>query len=283
MAPMSAPTGLTDAAELRDINQSARIKPYLNGLWVRRSYIWYVSVSDLRNQQITTVLGNMWHLLNPALSIAVYYVIFGVLLSTSRGVDNFILFLTIGIFIFQYSQRATTEGAKSIINNVGVLKAIRFPRALLPLTSTLTETLASLSTFVIIYLVAILTGEPFRWQWALLIPLLACQFVFNLGAAMMAARATTHFRDTTQILPFIFRLLLYISGVIFSAEAYVSASYAWLFTINPFYCYITIGRWCIMGTDLTGSVVLSAAVWTVTILVIGFLWFRAAEERYARD
>lgn len=283
MVPMSAPNGLTDAAQLRDINQSARIGPYLGGLWARRSYIWYVSLSDLRNQQVTTVLGNMWHLLNPALSIAVYYLIFGVLLSTSRGVNNYILFLTVGIFIFQYSQRATIEGAKSIVNNVGVLKAIQFPRALLPLTSTLTETLASLSTFVIIYVVAILTREPFRWQWGLLIPLVAGQFVFNVGAAMMAARATTHFRDITQILPFLFRLLLYLSGVIFSVEAYVDTSYSWLFTLNPFYCYITIGRWCIMGTNVSGNIVWSAALWTIALLIVGFLWFRAAEERYTRD
>ena len=73
------------------------------------------------------MLGNLWHLLNPALSIAIYYVIFGLLLDTTRGVDNFILFITIGIFVFQYTQRATTQGATSITQNLGLLKAIRFP------------------------------------------------------------------------------------------------------------------------------------------------------------
>lgn len=277
-------TSLTpEHVELEDINASGRVGQYIGGLWRRRQYIAYVSASELRSQQINTVLGNLWHLLNPALSIAIYYVIFGLLLDTTRGVDNFVLFLTIGIFVFQYTQRTTTQGATSITQNVGLLKAIRFPRALLPVTSTLTETLSSLPTYALIYIVALLTGETVRWQWVLVPLVMAFQLVFNLGAAMIAARATTHFRDMTQLLPFFFRLLLYASGVIFLASAYAQSHYSWLFTGNPMYCYISITRWCVMGEAVTTSVVVSALVWTIALLVGGFLWFRAGEERYGRD
>jgi teichoic acid transport system permease protein len=279
--PTTAPT--SEEIELRDINEMARVGPYVKGLWDRRSYIGYVATSELRSQQIHTVFGNLWHLLNPVLSITIYFVIFGLLLDTTRGVDNFILFLTIGIFIFQYTQRTTTQGATSITSNPGLLKAIRFPRVLLPLTSTLTETLSSIPTFVIIYVMALLTAEPFRWQWVLLLPLLGAQFVFNLGAAMVAARATTHFRDITQILPFVFRLLLYVSGVIFLAPAYADERWSWVFTANPLYCFITMSRWCVMGGELQWTLLASILVWTTALLVVGFVWFRAAEERYGRD
>ena len=252
---------------LVDAHEQTRLGPYLRNLHNRRSYIWYVAVSELRSRQIDTVLGNLWHLLNPALSIAIYYVIFGLLLDTTRGVDNFILFLTIGIFVFQYTQRTTTQGATAITQNVGLLKAIRFPRALLPVTSTLTETLSSLPTYALIYIVALLTGEPVRWQWVLVPLVMAFQLIFNLGAAMIAARATTHFRDMTQLLPFFFRLLLYASGVIFLASAYAQSHYSWLFTANPMYCYISITRWCVMGEEITTSIVLSALVWTIENVV----------------
>jgi|SRR6056297_1348684 len=279
---LSAPPH-TEQPELHDINSLARVGPYVEGLWTRRQYIGYVAASDLRSQQINTVLGNLWHLLNPVLSIAVYYLIFGLLLGTTRGVDNFILFLTVGIFVFQFTQRATTAGATSITNNLGLLKAIKFPRALLPLTSTLTETLSSLPTFLLIYAMALITGQSPRWEWVLVPVILSVQLVFNLGAAMVAARATTHFRDTTQILPFFFRLLLYGSGVIFLAPAYAQDQYSWLFTGNPMYCFISITRWSVMGGELQWSLVLSASIWTLVLLVGGFLWFRNAEERYGRD
>lgn len=276
-------TALAPTGELRDIHASDRLGPYLRRLWNRRQYIWYVSASELRARQITTVLGNLWHLLNPALSITVYFVIFGLLLNTTRGVDNFMLFLTVGLFVFQFTNRVTQAGASSVVGNTGLLKSIRFPRALLPVTSTLTETLASIPTFVIIYAMALLTQEQIRWTWALLPVVLFCQLFLNLGAAFIAARVTTHFRDTVQILPFVFRLLLYVSGVLFNASAYVSPDLKWLFFFNPMYCYIELARWTMLGGTLAETLVFSATIWTVTLLVAGFLWFRAAEEWYGRD
>ncbi|MEM9513426.1 MAG: hypothetical protein AAGA42_01105 [Actinomycetota bacterium] len=279
---MSAETAIAPAP-LRDVHETDRPGPYLKDLIRRRSYIRYVAVSELRNRQIDTALGNFWHLLNPALSIAVYYLIFGLLLGIDRGVDNFILFLTVGIFVFQYTQRATIDGAKSIISNIGLIKAVKFPRAMMPVTATVTETLASLPTFLVIFVVALLTGESALLSWLLFPLVIMVQFVFNLGAAMIAARLTTHIQDTTQILPFIFRLLLYGSGVIFSAEAYASSDYSWVFTANPVYCFVTIARWTVMGGNLDPSLLISVAAWSAAILLFGFFWFRQAEERYARD
>jgi teichoic acid transport system permease protein len=282
---MSTPTAVAPPAGMRDAHEAASLAPYLRELWNRRNYLWYVSANELRSRQVTTVLGNLWHLLNPVLTIAVYYVIFGLLLKTTRGVENYILFLTIGLFLFQYTQKATIDGARSIVANAGLIRAIRFPRALLPITSTVTETLASLTTFLVIYLVALITGEPITWRWLMLPGVVAMMFVFNLGAALIAARMTTHFQDTTQILPFLFRLLLYGSGVIFSVDAYTENNPAirMLFTLNPMYCFISLGRWCLMAGNLRGSLLLSALIWSIAIIAVGFFWFRAAEERYARD
>ena len=123
------------------------------------------------------------------------------------------------------------------------------------------------------------------WRWLMLPGVVAMMFVFNIGAAMIAARMTTHFQDTTQILPFVFRLLLYGSGVMFSVDAYTedNPGVRMLFTLNPMYCFISLGRWCLMAGNLRGSLLLSATIWSVAIVVVGFIWFRAAEERYARD
>ena len=284
-APMSASPAAGPDLELRDAHESARFRPYLRDLWSRRSYIWYVSTSELRSRQVTNVLGNLWHLLNPALSIGVYYVIFGLFLDVgNRSSGNFFLFLTVGLFVFQFTQKATTDGAKSIINNLGLLRAIKFPRAMLPITSTVTETVAFWPSFLVIYFIgAVSVGV--RWEWLVLPAIIAVQAVFNMGSAMIAARLTTHFHDTTQILPFFFRLLLYASGVIFNVDSYAEGNKTieLLFTLNPMYCFISVARWTVMGTPLKFEHVASMLIWTVGILVLGFLWFRAAEERYARD
>lgn len=282
---MSAPVVAREVAELRDAHESAKLIPYLRELWGRRSYIRHVAMNELRQRQITNVLGSFWHLLNPALSIAVYFLIFGVIIESDRGVDNFLLFITIGLFVFQFGQKSTIDGSRSIVNNKGLIKAVRFPRALLPISSTVTEALASIPTFVVAYLVALGSGTDITWRWLMLPPLLLLMTLFNIGTAMVAGRLTTHFADTTQILPFVFRLALYMSGVIFSVDAYVEDKPLanTLFTLNPYYCFISLARWSIMAGNLQTDLLLSAILWTFVSLIGGFLWFRAAEEHYARD
>lgn len=282
----SADSALEDDVLLRDAHASAQLGPYLSDLWDRRAYVRYTALNELKQRQITNVLGNLWHLLNPALSIAVYFLIFGLLLETDRGVDNFLLFLTIGLFVFQFTQKATIDGAKSIINNKGVIKAVKFPRVMLPLSSTTVELLGTIPSYIVLYGVAILSGEEFAFRWIALVPLLALQALFSFGAAMFAARAATHFSDITQILPFFFRLLFYGSGVIFSVDAYVDGDNALvsaLFVANPMYCFLSLGRWSILGGEFPGTLLLSAVLWTIALVIGGFFWFRAAEERYARD
>jgi teichoic acid transport system permease protein len=282
---MSVSIGSGELPQLRDAHEAAKLGPYLRDVWSRRSYISQVSLSELRNRQVTNVLGNLWHLLNPALTIGVYYLVFGVIISTDRGVDNFLVFLTIGLFILQFGQKSTIDGARSVVSNKLLIKAVQFPRVILPITSTYTEALASIPTFGVAYVVAIVAGVDITWRWLMLLPLIAMMTVFNAGTAMVAARLTTHFNDTTQILPFVFRLLLYVSGVIFSVDAYVADNTLLntLFTLNPYYCFISLARWSLLAGNLQTDLLVSATVWSIVIFIAGFAWFRGAEEAYARD
>lgn len=272
-----------DEAGLRDVHETSSLRPYLRAMWSRRSYIRYVANSTLSERQINSVLGNLWHLINPILQISVYYVIFGLVLEVDRGVANFITFLTIGTLIFTSFQRSTISGSRSVVSNLGLVRAVSFPRAILPVTSTLTETIAMLPSIFVIYVVAIATGESVHPRWLILLPILVVMVLFNLGAALLAARATTHVRDLQQVLPFVFRILLYASGVLFSASEYAEGAYRWMFTLNPVYCFLTLCRWSILGGAIDGLLAISAAIWTVTLLVAGFLWFRAGEASYGRE
>ena len=280
---MSADTRQLEDAGLRDVHIPSGLRPYVAAMWSRRSYVWYVARSTLREKQMNSVLGNIWHLLNPLLQIAVYYVIFGVVLEVDRGVDNFITFLAIGTLAFTFCQRSTLSGAGSIVKNLGLIRAVEFPRAVLPFTSTLTETLSMLPSFLVIGVVAVVTGETPSPRWLLLIPVMGLLAIFNLGAALYAARATSVVRDVQQILPFVFRILLYASGVLFSAAEYAEGSYRWFFTLNPVYAFLTVARWTILGSDVSPSLLLSAGIWTVVVTVTGFLWFRAGEASYGRS
>ncbi len=267
---------------LRDARATERLPEYLAELWRRREWGWYVATSDLRSRQINSVLGNLWHLINPLLQISVFFVIFGLVLDVTRGVENFLGYLTIGIFTYTFTQKSVIAGGRSLLKYRGLVQIVAFPRAMLPITTTLTETFAIIPGYLVMLAVALITGEPLGFAWFVLIPVFVVHGVFNAGLALVTARVSHRLPDVQQVLPFIFRLGFYASGVLFNISAYVeSSNYRLLFELNPLYCFIEINRGILLQDrsvpfDLVGI----AAIWTVVAAVGGFWWFRAAEDRY---
>ena len=88
-------------------------------MWSRRDFAVALPYEEVRSTHQDTLLGNLWHLANPMLSVAVYYLVFGVMLNVSRGIDNYILFLMVGIFAFGLTSRCVLGGAVSIAEQPG--------------------------------------------------------------------------------------------------------------------------------------------------------------------
>jgi teichoic acid transport system permease protein len=110
------------------------------------------------------------------------------------------------------------------------------------------------------------------------------QLGFNFGCALLAARATNSVSDLNQVLPFVFRILLYVSGVLFDVRLYAEGKgYEWLFQLNPIYCIVSLTRWSILGGDFGVKSLAIFLVWTVGAAVGGLTWFRAGEGSYGRE
>lgn len=257
--------------------------PYLRSIWSRRSFATAVPAGELRAQNMDTVLGNLWHLLNPAFLVAVYFFVFGVLLGTNRGVDNFLLFLSIGIVIFGYASKTAIAGSQAIVSNEGLIRSIPFPRAILPISTVVGQTLALFPAIAVLLFLAVVTGEPPTLQWLGLIPALGLLALFNLGTAFIVSSLTDSFRDIANLLPYVFRILFYVSGVMFSVEEFVSNPfYRRVFDFNPFYAFITLARHAIFSTSMRPDLWLIVGGWTSLLLVGGFYFFKAREHRYGR-
>jgi teichoic acid transport system permease protein len=259
---------------------------YIRLLWGRRHFI--VEYARARNQaQYTdTALGQVWQILTPVLNAAVFYLIFGLLLKTSRGVENYISFLVVGVFIFTYTQRAVLSGSKSIAGNLGLVRALHFPRATLPLASTVMELQQLLVSVVVLSVIVLATGEPLTLSWLLLIPALFLQTLFNSGMALIFARITSRVRDMEQLLPFALRTWMYASGVFFVIQEFDrNAPLAAKVVLegNPAAVYIEIVRGALMASHPAAPHAWPLAVfWAFVTFVAGFVYFWRAEERYGR-
>ena len=266
--------------ELFDLTQPPSSAAYLREAWRRRDFAVQVPVQDLRAQNMGTALGQLWHLANPALLVGVYFLIFGVVIDTSRGVENFLGFLIVGVVLFHLTQRVVQDAAVCITRNLGLIRSVQFPRILLPVAALNGQTAAFVPALALALLAVVATGERPSLRWLALVGVLAAQFVFNLGAALLVARIGANVTDLRQLLPHVFRLLFYASGVIFSVDAFVTSE-AWrrAFALNPIYDVITCARWCLLGEPVDGWVVVGLAAWCLALPVVGFAVFRRSDQR----
>ena len=269
---------------------------YLRSIWQRRDFAVAIAGGELRGQNMDTVLGNLWHILNPLLLAGVYYLMFGVILRglLDRGVENFAAFIVIGVFAYHYSQKTVMGGAKAISDNEGLIRSIRFPRALLPLSVVLGQAFAFMPAVAVMLVITVVTGVTFgtgdfpHAGWLLLVPILLAQTLFNIGAAFVVARVGDSVRDVQHFLPYVFRLLFYLSGVLYPVTRFVAedSPVRWLFDLNPFYVWVSLIRGPLLNDPLFPTLdvrlAVIGAVWAVVLLVAGFLYFRAGEAQYGR-
>jgi teichoic acid transport system permease protein len=246
----AAPQGLLPDEPLPELAARYGLEPsaarpsplaYLKQLWQRRHFV--VAFATARNVAMYSEarLGQVWQILTPLLNAAVYFLIFGVILNTRRGVPNFIPFLVTGVFIFNFTQRSFIIASRVINDSLPLIRALHFPRACLPLGYVLIELQQMAISMVVLIVIVLGFGEPLTWYW-----LLALQTFFNVGVALILARVGAGVDDVSQLIPFIVRTWMYASGVMFFIPAlatlYLHAKVSYLLQINPVAVYISLVR-----------------------------------------
>ncbi|MFD2766183.1 ABC transporter permease [Micromonospora eburnea] len=262
---------------------------YVKQMWSYRHFITTYAHAKSVAAFSQARLGQLWQVLTPLTNAAVYYLIFGYILGTSRNVPNFIAYLCVGVFVFNYAQTVVLGGTTAITGNLGLVRALHFPRASLPLAVTLTQFRNLLYAIAVLVLIVLLTGEPITVQWLLVVPAMALITIFNAGMAMILARLGSKLTDMKQIMPFVMRTWMYGSGVLYSVEVFeknLPALLAQIVHVNPLLIYIELVRHALLEhTPLTSpapQLWAMATAWAVVVGLGGFVYFWRGEQEYGR-
>ncbi|MDU0347379.1 ABC transporter permease [Actinomyces sp. MRS3W] len=269
---------------LSPVGQRPTLGKYIGQLRQRRHFIWADARAKALGSQRGTLLGNAWLIVKPMLDALVFFIIFGLLLQTSRGIENFIGYLIIGVTLFPPLQRAITGGGQVIKNGRNMIRGFSFPRAVLPISYTLRSAIDTLPPLAaVLLLVMILPPHAWpTWHWLLVAPIFLLQMMFSLGLTFFAARITTLFPDMRNIWPFLTQFWFYGSGVFFSYERFINHPAMLAFMdVNPGYLILTMYRNCILYStmpDVRSWVMLLA--WSLGTAALGFVFFWAKEVSY---
>lgn len=274
---------IADVNGLRQVGGRPTLRVYISALVERRHFAWVLSRFTALAQNQDSYLGQAWNILNPLLNGAVYLVIFGYLLKTNRGIDNFIAFLLVGIFIFTFLSKVITAGSRAVTSKLGLINSLQFPRALLPISVVLTEMITLIPTIGVLLVLVPLSGEPITWWWLLLPAVMVLMYLWGTGIAFILARIVVEVRDVANLVPYLMRFLLYFSGVFFSIQSYASGLFGAMLSYQPVAVYIQLVRTCLMvEVDQDPRLWIAGAFWAVVTVIVGFIYFWRAEAKYGR-
>ena len=269
---------------------------YLRTVWQRRHFITAYATARAASTYTDARLGQVWQVLTPLLNAGVYYLIFGVIFQARRGIPNYPAFLVAGVFVFAFTERSVLVGSTVMTSNLALIRAMYFPRACLPLAYILVELQQLLVSLVVLAGIVLATGEPVTWYWLALLPALALQTTFNVGAGLIMARLGAQVGDIGQLVPFFTRTWRYFCGVMYSVAALPVAVPVWAKAIlagNPAAVFISLTRWSLLASQRTaaagarpllsiGDLWLCGAGWAAIALAAGIVYFWQAETRYGR-
>ena len=279
---------------------------YLRDLWDRRDFTLHLARGNLIARNAETGLGRWWFVLNPLLMSAVYFLVFGVIISgTDRSSGDFLGYLIVGVLTFRLLSLGLTGSAGLILSNAKLIVNLRFPRLVLPIAAVIEAMVAFVVSLAMVYvLVTPMTcvqdalnvtrtvgGETIdavctvpTYRLALLpIPILLLG-LFTLGIGALVARWVVPRRDVRNLIPHFTRIWFYLSPVLWGIERLSKQSDLLVAVIkaNPMYSFLSLFRTALLNYEFEPVALAWATGWTIVVLLWGVRSFVRSEDQMAR-
>lgn len=265
---------------------------YWSDLWRYRELFFFLSWRDILVRYKQTVIGVLWALIRPVLTIAIFTVLFGKVAKLPSGGLPYAVFVCAGALPWQFFATAMSEASNSLVTNANMISKIYFPRLIVPSSAVIVAFADLLISLVI--LAALMVWYHVIPTWRLLaLPLFT---MLGLGAALgigfWLSALNVKYRDFRYIIPFVVQFGFFISPVGYSRDAlhqklgdtFFGRAVYDLYPFNPMDGVINGYRWAIggrLGELLDWNSVLIAILVVIVVGILGVSYFRRTEKAFA--
>jgi lipopolysaccharide transport system permease protein len=263
----------------------------LGDLWVYRELVYFMTWRNLKVRYKQTLLGAAWVILQPALQVVVFTLLFNRLAKLDSDGVPYPIFSFAALLPWNLFAYALTDGGRSLVYNRNMLTKVYFPRLIIPVASVLARLVDFGVAFVVLLgVMAVYHFSPtgnydFKFSWALLtLPLfLLLALVTALGVSLWLAALNVIYRDVEHLLPFLTQIWMFVSPVIYASRV-ISPKWQVLYALNPMVGVVDGFRWALVGTATApGLMVWASAGVAVLVLVSGLFYFRRMERTFADE
>jgi lipopolysaccharide transport system permease protein len=256
---------------------------YWRELIAYRSLFYFLVWRDVLVRYKQTVLGVLWCLLRPLVTMVVFTIVFGRLAAfPSEGGAPYALLVFSALLPWQLFSGAVSDGSNSLIGNASLIAKVYFPRLLIPISALLVSMVDFIVALVLLAGLMLWFGHLPGWRLLALPAFLGLALLFAISIGLWTSALNVKYRDFRYIVPFALQLGLYLSPVGFSSRI-IPSEWLWLYSLNPMVGVIDGFRWALLADApalyLPGLV--NATILTLLIGISGLIYFRRTERRFA--
>lgn len=257
-------------------------RQYWQDLWRYRELFYFLAWRDILVRYKQTIIGVLWALIRPFLTMVVFTIVFGNIAKLPSGGVPYPILVFSAMLPWQFFANALSECSNSLVANANLISKIYFPRLIVPASAIIVSFVDFLVSGMI--LVALMAWYNFVPSWRIVtLPLfILIAFAASMGVGLWLAALNVKYRDFRYIVPFLVQFGLYISPVGFSSTV-VPPQWRLLYSLNPMVGVIDGFRWAILGGEAKiywpgFSVSLGLAA---LLFVSGIWYFRKTERTFA--
>jgi len=264
----------------------------LRQLWRYRDLISLFVWRDFVSVYKQTILGPLWHVIQPLLTTITFTLMFGRIAKLSTdGVPAFLFYLS-GNVMWSYFSNNINKTSTTFVSNASLLGKVYFHRLVIPISIAISNLisfaiqLGIFLVFLVLYLLGIMKGAPGHapvhlTEWVFCTPLFLLMLAgYGLGGGIIVSALTTRYRDLTNLVTFGVQLLMFASSVIFPMSS-VPAKYQWILQCNPLVPIMEGFRRGFLGAgEVTATQLGISFGIMVLVLGIGMMLFTHVEKTF---
>jgi lipopolysaccharide transport system permease protein len=235
---------------------------------------------DVKVLYAQTILGFLWAILNPAIQIALFTVIFGRVAGLETDGIPYVLFSTVAIVPWTYMSDAMTASSQSLVNEQYMLGKVYFPRAIFPLTPIASKLVDFGFSLLLVIAVTLYYGIVPTWQLLLLPIFIMLMMIVPTAIGLWLSAMAVRFRDVKFAMSFMIRMLIYTAPILYTASAMPTEYRVW-YSLNPIVPVMEGFRACLLGTPIPWLFIIPGSIVAVLLLVTGAMYFKRMERVFA--
>ena len=247
-----------------------------------RRTLWLLTSRDLKVRYSTSALGYVWSILDPLVMSAIYFFVFTVVFRRDVGGEPYIVFLLSGLLAWMWFTGAVSDSTRAFLREAKLVRSTKIPRTIWVGRLVASKGIEFLLSLPVLAVFAIVAGAQLHWQVVFFPLAIALQAVLVTGVGLLVAPLVVFFRDLERATKLVLRFLFYASPIIYSTDNLPVEIQPWA-ALNPLSGIFALYRSTFFASELDVPLILTSALISVLLLVVGLIVFRRSERAVLKE